>query len=47
MKIISAEQVHAALQYPNLIDSLQEAFAGDFTMPPRKVFSARRKSAES
>jgi len=38
MKIISAEQVHAALSYPALIDSLQQAFAGDFTMPPRKVF---------
>lgn len=38
MKIISAEQVHTALSYPALIDSLQEAFSGDFTMPPRKVF---------
>jgi len=38
MKIISAEQVHASLSYPALIDSLQQAFAGEFTMPPRKVF---------
>ncbi len=38
MKIISAQQVHDSLSYPALIDSLQEAFAGDFTMPPRKVF---------
>ena len=38
MKIISAEEVHAALKYPDLIDDLQAAFAGSFTMPPRKVF---------
>lgn len=38
MKIISAEEVHAALSYPHLIDALQDAYAKDFTMPPRKVF---------
>ena len=38
MKIISAEEVHAALQYPDLVDALQEAFSRDFTMPPRSVF---------
>jgi len=38
MKIISAQEVHAALAYPNLVDALQEAFAKEFTMPPRKVF---------
>ena len=38
MKIITADQVHAALKYPELIDDLQAAFAGNFTMPPRKVF---------
>ncbi|MEM7233538.1 MAG: ornithine cyclodeaminase family protein [Planctomycetota bacterium] len=38
MQIISAEQVHEALSYPTLIDDLQAAFAGKFTMPPRKVF---------
>ena len=38
MKIISAEQVHAALRYPGLIDALQEAFSKEFTMPPRMVF---------
>jgi 1-pyrroline-2-carboxylate reductase [NAD(P)H] len=38
MKIISAEEVHAALKYPALIDDLQEAFSKPFTMPPRKVF---------
>ena len=37
MKVISAEQVHSALQYPDFIDSLQEAFKGDYTMPPRQV----------
>ena len=38
MKIISPEQVHAALKYPELIDALQDAFSKHFTMPPRKVF---------
>jgi len=38
MKIISAEEVHAALKYPDLMDTLKEAYAGAFTMPPRKVF---------
>lgn len=38
MKIITADQVHAALSYPALIDALAEAYAGEFTMPPRQVF---------
>lgn len=38
MKIISAEQVHAALSYPALIDALQSAYGGSFSMPPRSVF---------
>ena len=38
MKIISAEEVHAALSYPALIDALQEAYGGQFGMPPRQVF---------
>ena len=38
MKIISAEEVHAALSYPGLIDALAEGFASDFNMPPRQVF---------
>lgn len=38
MKVISAEQVHAALQYPGMIDDLAAAYAREFTMPPRKVF---------
>jgi 1-pyrroline-2-carboxylate reductase [NAD(P)H] len=38
MKVISAEQVHAALNYPALVDALGEAYAGSFKMPPRQVF---------
>jgi 1-pyrroline-2-carboxylate reductase [NAD(P)H] len=38
MKVISAEQVHAALSYPALIDALGDAYAGEFKMPPRQVF---------
>ena len=38
MKIITAEDVHASLRYPDLVDALQEAYAGSFSMPPRQVF---------
>ncbi|MGB0766731.1 MAG: ornithine cyclodeaminase family protein [Phycisphaeraceae bacterium] len=38
MKIISAEDVHASLSYPGLVDALQEAYAGQFSMPPRQVY---------
>lgn len=38
MKIITADQVHATLGYPALINALGEAYAGDFSMPPRQVF---------
>ncbi len=38
MKIVSADEVHAALRFPDLVDALQDAFSKDFTMPPRKVF---------
>lgn len=38
MKIISAEDVHAALRFPDLVDALERAFAGRFNMPPRQVF---------
>ena len=38
MKIISPEEVHAALSYPALVDTLQDAFSKEFTMPPRTVF---------
>ena len=37
MKIITADQVHAALRFPDFIDALQQAFAGHHTMPPRQV----------
>jgi len=39
MKIITAEDVHAQLAYPDLVDALQEAFAGSFSMPPRQVYA--------
>ena len=38
MKIISEKEVHAALAYPELIFSLEDAFANSFIMPPRQVF---------
>ena len=38
MKIISAADVHAALSYPALIDALQQAYGGRYSMPPRQVF---------
>ena len=38
MKIIGPEEVHSALSYPALVDSLQETFSGEFNMPPRNVF---------
>lgn len=39
MKILTDDHVHAALRFPEFIDALQEAFAGDFTMPPRQVLA--------
>lgn len=38
MKVITAEEVHAALSYPALIDALQDAYSKEFSMPPRQVF---------
>ncbi len=38
MKVISADQVHASLSYPALIDALGVAYGGEFKMPPRQVF---------
>jgi len=38
MKIVSAEQVHHALNWPSLLEALHHAFGGSFTMPPRQVF---------
>ena len=37
MKIFTAEEVAEKLSYPEFIDSLQETFAGKYTMPPRQV----------
>ena len=37
MRVITADQVHAALGYPAFIDALCESFAGHHTMPPRQV----------
>ena len=37
MRVITADQVHAALRFPDFIDALQKAFAGSHTMPPRQV----------
>jgi 1-pyrroline-2-carboxylate reductase [NAD(P)H] len=38
MQIINAEEVHAALSYPEMVDALQGAFAGSYNQPPRQVF---------
>ncbi|MEJ8567774.1 ornithine cyclodeaminase family protein [Wenzhouxiangellaceae bacterium CH-27] len=38
MKVISANEVNGSLSYPALIDTIEQAFAGPFTMPPRTVF---------
>ena len=38
MQVITAEQVHNALSYPQLVDALEDAYSKDFTMPPRQVF---------
>jgi 1-pyrroline-2-carboxylate reductase [NAD(P)H] len=47
MKVISAEEVHAALSYPALIDALEEAYAGKFSMPPRQVFLLDEESGKT
>jgi 1-pyrroline-2-carboxylate reductase [NAD(P)H] len=36
-KVISAEQVHASLRYPDFVESLRAVFAAPHTMPPRQV----------
>ena len=38
MKIINAEEVHAALNYPELVDALEQAFAGSYNQPARQLF---------
>ena len=47
MKIINAEDVHAALSYPELVDALEEAFAGSYNQPPRQVFLLDDKADNS
>lgn len=37
MKVLSAEQVHASLQWSSVLDVLQDAYAGSYTMPQRQV----------
>lgn len=39
MQILDAAAVHASLSYPEFIDQLQAAFAGQFQMPPRQVLA--------
>jgi 1-pyrroline-2-carboxylate reductase [NAD(P)H] len=38
MQIISAQQVDQVLDFPQLINALQQGFAKDFTMPPRQLW---------
>jgi 1-pyrroline-2-carboxylate reductase [NAD(P)H] len=38
MKILTADNVHAALAFPDLIDALQQAYSSSFGMPPRNVY---------
>ncbi len=37
MRIITENDVHAVLRYPDFIEALDHAFSGSFTMPPRQV----------
>lgn len=39
MKLIDADQVNRSLQFPALIEALDQGFAQDFGMPQRQVFS--------
>lgn len=38
MRVITAEEVHNTLRYPDLVDALQDAYSKPFSMPPRQVF---------
>jgi 1-pyrroline-2-carboxylate reductase [NAD(P)H] len=44
MNVFTEEQVHSALEFPAFIESLREAFAGDYTMPPRQVLPLNPES---
>jgi len=37
MKIITADDVNKVMRFPQLIDVLQQGYAGRYTMPPRQV----------
>jgi 1-pyrroline-2-carboxylate reductase [NAD(P)H] len=47
VKIISADEVHAALSYPALVDAMQEAFATEYRQPPRSVWLLNEAEANS
>lgn len=46
MHIISADQVHATLTYPDFIDAIRDTFASRYTMPPRQVMLLDPDSGE-
>lgn len=37
MKVVTADHVHTSLQWPSVLDVLQHAYAGSYTMPQRQV----------
>lgn len=39
MQFISAQQVDQVLDFPGLINALQQGFAADFQMPPRQLYA--------
>jgi 1-pyrroline-2-carboxylate reductase [NAD(P)H] len=47
MQIISAQQVDQVLDFPLLINALQQGFAKEFTMPPRQVWPLTPGSPEA
>lgn len=47
MQIISAQQVDQVLDFPLLINALQQGFAKEFTMPPRQVWPLTPGSSEA
>lgn len=47
MKIIEAEQVDQALDFPALIDALENGFQQDYGMPPRQVFQLSATGASA
>lgn len=47
MNILTAEQVHGALDWTTLLEDLQRTFAGAFTMPPRQVLRLDDRSHDA